>query len=170
MSLSHRCLLLSMTLLFTRGAAYGKCDTDLGLSDDHEICVETGLTVNVQTRGSGVDPNGVLVRVNGTLQGRVHPQLFIPLVPDRYELKITDVSSNCTVDGGGLRRIDISTASDHRLTIELNCTSTTSCILHGSETEGPITPDDSLPPLCRGRDLDPHGLVSQRRAPLRSWS
>jgi len=83
------------------------------------------LRVLTSTSGSGLDPDGYDLVLDGTLAYPmgVNDEQVLPMLPGEYSLELTEIAGNCTVAGDNPRTVTVAARETTVFTFQVTCAS-----------------------------------------------
>ena len=81
------------------------------------------LRVLTSTSGSGLDPDGYDLVLDGTLAYPmgVNDEQVLPMLPGEYSLELTEIAGNCTVAGDNPRTVTVAARETTVFTFQVTC-------------------------------------------------
>ena len=97
-----------------------------GCEDDDPLVPETGsLEITVTTDGNGTDPDGYIVDLNSGEETEAVPVdgsvSLDGLEAGDHTVELTNVSTNCTVDGGNPRTVTVESGATETVAFAVSC-------------------------------------------------
>lgn len=148
-SMSKRAFLAGCGALILASSACGDDGgggTDPGPVGDYSVLTSSS--------GDDLDPDGYDIRVNSNLAGiiGVNDSLEFPNRPaDTYSVELTNIATNCTVNGDNPRLLQVIADSHTQTTFELTCVATAGVLRVVTSTSGE-NPDDGYTLAVDGSD------------------
>ena len=153
----------------TPGKGYTLTATVAGLKPDTSAAFEVmapppttgGLTVTTTTGGTGSDPNGYTVAVDGASQPIAinDTRTFTGLSAGNHSVGLSDVASNCVVSGQNPRTVAVSAGNTAQTNFSVTCTA-----------PGNQPPTAAFTPSCTFLDCsftstssDPDGTIASQQ-------
>jgi hypothetical protein len=125
--------------LFAAGAILAACSDPSGPG-------LTGVRISTRTTGTDLDRNGYRLSVNGADRGVIGTDdtVLAGLEPGSWTLALTDLSSNCAVDGPTSRDVTVVSAEVASVDFSVVCTATTGVVKIIVSPTGPAVGGESF--------------------------